>query len=66
MPFAAETCGYMRKEAVELVDRLGDIAAETGRIPKSSYKRVKGRSHITTSALAMQSQHRNANPTPVR
>ena len=34
--FAVETCGYMGKVAVKLVSRLGDIAAESGRIPKDA------------------------------
>ena len=34
VPFAVETCGHMGKEAVKFVNRLGDIAAETGRITK--------------------------------
>ena len=33
VPFAVETCGYMGKEAVKFV-HLGDIAAESERIPK--------------------------------
>ena len=39
VPFAVETCGYMGKEAVKFVNRLGDIAAETGRIPKGAFWR---------------------------
>ena len=34
--FAVETCVYMFKEAVKFVNRLGDIAAESGRIPKGA------------------------------
>ena len=30
---AVETCGYMGKEAVRFVNRLGDIAADSQRIP---------------------------------
>ena len=36
VPFAVEACGYMGKEAVKFVNRLGDIAAESGRIPKGA------------------------------
>ena len=39
VPFAVETCGYMGKEAVKFVNRLGDIAAESGRIPKGAFVR---------------------------
>ena len=39
VPFAVETCGYMGKEAVKFVNRLGDIAAESGRIPKGAFLR---------------------------
>ena len=39
VPFAVETCGYMGKEAVKFVKRLGDIAAESGRIPKGALLR---------------------------
>ena len=39
VPFAVETCGYMGKEAVNFVNRLGDIAAESGRIPKGAFVR---------------------------
>ena len=38
-PFAVETCGYMGNEAVKFVNRLGDIAAESGRIPKRAFGR---------------------------
>ena len=34
VPFPVGTCGYMGKEAVKFVNRLGDIAARSGRIPK--------------------------------
>ena len=34
VPFAVETGGYMGKEAVKFVNRLGNIAAESGRILK--------------------------------
>ena len=37
VPF--ETCGYMGKEAVKFVNRLGDIAAESGRSPKGAFVR---------------------------
>ena len=37
--FAVQTCGYMGKEAVKFVNRLGDIAAESGRIPKGAFVR---------------------------
>ena len=40
VPFAAETCGYTGKEAVKFVNRLGDIAAESGRIPKGAFVRL--------------------------
>ena len=33
VPFAVETYGCMGKEAVKFVNRLGDIAGESGRIP---------------------------------
>ena len=36
MLFAVKTCSYMGKEAVRFVNRLGDIAAERGRIPKGA------------------------------
>ena len=39
LPFAVETCGYMGKEAVKFVNRLGDIAAESGHIPKGAFVR---------------------------
>ena len=39
VPFAVETCGYMGKEAVKFVNRLGDIAAESGRIAKGAFVR---------------------------
>ena len=39
VPFAVETCGYTGKEAVKFVNRLGDIAAESGRIPKGAFVR---------------------------
>ena len=39
LPFAVETCGYMGKEAAKVVNRLGDIAAESGRIPKGAFVR---------------------------
>ena len=31
--FTVETCGYMAKKAIRFMNRLGDIAAESGRIP---------------------------------
>ena len=37
--FAVETCGYMGKEAVTFVNRLGDIAVESGCIPKGAFAR---------------------------
>ena len=39
LPFAVETCGYMGKQAVKLVNRLGDIAGESGCIPKGAFVR---------------------------
>ena len=39
VPFAVETCGYISKEAVKFVNRLGDITAESGRIPKGAFVR---------------------------
>ena len=39
VPISVETCGYMGKEAVKFVNRLGDIAAESGRIPKGAFVR---------------------------
>ena len=39
VPFADKTCLYMGKEAVKLVSRLGDIAAESGRMPKGTFVR---------------------------
>ena len=39
VPFAVETCGYMGKEAVSFVNRLGDIAAESGCVPKGAFLR---------------------------
>ena len=39
VPFAVETCGYMGEEAVKFVNRLGDIAAESGLIPKVAFVR---------------------------
>ena len=37
VPFAVETCGCMGncKAAVKFVERLGDFAAESGRIPEA-------------------------------
>ena len=35
VPFAVESCGYMGKEAVQFVSRLGSIAAGNGRINAS-------------------------------
>ena len=59
--FAVETSGYMGREAVKFVNRLGDIAAESGNIPKGSYKRVKGRSHTVEKRKAShKSQKRKA------
>ena len=66
VPFAVETCGYMGKEAVKFVNRLGDIAAESGRIPKGSYKRVKGRSHTVEKRKAMHPQKPHAPSQPSR
>ena len=40
VPFAVETCGCMGKKAVMFVNRLGDIAAESGRIPKGVFVRL--------------------------
>ena len=37
VPFAVEMCGYMGKEAVKFVNRLGDIVAEIGRIPRGAF-----------------------------
>ena len=34
VPFAVETCGYMGKEAVLFVNRLGDIALRVGVLPR--------------------------------
>ena len=39
VPFAVETSGHMGKEAVKFVNRLGDIAAESGCIPKGAFVR---------------------------
>ena len=36
MLVALEICGYMGNEAVQFVNRLGDIAAESGRIPNGA------------------------------
>ena len=36
VPLAVETCGYMGKGAVRFVNRLADIAAESGRIPNGN------------------------------
>ena len=36
---AVETFGYMGKEAVKFVNRLGDIAAESGRISRGTFVR---------------------------
>ena len=36
VPLAVETCGYMGREAVKFINRLGDIAAESGRILEGS------------------------------
>ena len=41
VPFAVETCWYIGKEeAVKFVNPLGDIAAESGRIPKGEFVRL--------------------------
>ena len=37
LPFAVKSCGYMGKHAVKFVNRLGDIAAESGHIPKGAF-----------------------------
>ena len=39
VPFAVESCGYMGKEAVRFVSRLGSVAAGNGRIPKGAFVR---------------------------
>ena len=39
VPFAVETCGHMGKVAVKFVNRLGDIAAESGRFPNGEFVR---------------------------
>ena len=39
LPFAVEPCGYMGKEAVKFVNRLEDIADESGRILKGTFVR---------------------------
>ena len=39
VPFAVESCGYMGKAAIEFVDRLAGIAAESGRISKAAFTR---------------------------
>ena len=39
VPFAVETSGYKGREAVKFVNRLWDIAAESGRIPKGAFVR---------------------------
>ena len=39
VPYAAEACGYMGKQAFKFVYRLGNIAAESGRIPKGAFVR---------------------------
>ena len=39
VPFAVESCGYMGKEAVRFVDRVAEVAAESGRIPKGAFTR---------------------------
>ena len=39
VPFSVETYGYVGQEAVKFVNRLGDIAAESGRIPKGAFVR---------------------------
>ena len=36
---AVETCGYMGRESVRFVNRLGDIALENGHIPKGAFVR---------------------------
>ena len=39
VPFAVETCGYTGKQAVKFVNHLGDVAAQSGRIPKGAFVR---------------------------
>ena len=39
VPFVVEACGYMGKETVKFVNRLGNIAAESGRVPKGAFVR---------------------------
>ena len=39
VPFAVESCGYMGKAALQFVDRLAGIAAESGRISKAAFTR---------------------------
>ena len=39
VPFAVETCRYMGKQALKFMNRVGDISAESGRIPKGAFVR---------------------------
>ena len=39
VPFAVESWGYMGKEAVRFVNRLGDVVADSGRIPEGALVR---------------------------
>ena len=41
VPFAVKTCGYMGNEALQFVDRLGEIADESWLIPKGAFLRCK-------------------------
>ena len=54
VPFAVETCGYMGKEAVKFVNRLGDIAAESGCTAGVDWSSRGSRVCVTMLALQCQ------------
>ena len=54
MPLAVDICGDMGKDAVRFVNRLGDIAAKSGRIPMAAFV------HWTVQMLSMTVHRRNA------
>ena len=61
VPFAVETFGYMSKEAVKFVNRLGDIAAESGSIPKGAFvRRAMQLLSVTLQLLSVTVQRGNA------
>ena len=62
VPYAVETCGYMGKEAVKFVNRLGDIAAESGRIPQGAFVRWAMRLLSVTVQWGNAEMYRRSGP----